>query len=465
LCFILFFLAYREEGIYRLSGSSATIQSLKERFNAEGDVDLHGSGEIFDVHAIAGLLKLYLRELPSPVLTRNYQRDFLALTDIQDREERIVELSRLVSLLPLPNYTLLRVLIAHLITVVQNSDENKMSIRNIGIVFSPTLQISAGVFTLMMAEYDDVFCWDDPVRARIAKEKEQKVMERREREKAQAAAGGGEQRKQQQHQHQHQHQQNSYHDEGPSNSSATHGGWDTKDDDNNNNVAKDPKKARRERAGISIMPSGPNGHGGINASHVLQGASGSNLMALGGNVGVNSNGRNVNHGNPPDSTSKAARRGSFVYLDSKDTVMMDSQMAEAIGNANMAGMGGEGGGGLSRHSSREVMKSPPRSPRLPNMNRNGGEQQHQQQQLSSQASSQLMQQMQRESLQQMYADDGDDVEEVVVEDYDDDGYDNDGSGSRSGYRISEYLGAYGGTENANVVKGPGQYGADEDLFG
>ncbi|KAK7435955.1 Rho GTPase activating protein [Stygiomarasmius scandens] len=37
--------ADQEEGIYRLSGSSAVIKSLKDRFNAEGDVDLLASDE------------------------------------------------------------------------------------------------------------------------------------------------------------------------------------------------------------------------------------------------------------------------------------------------------------------------------------------------------------------------------------------------------------------------------------
>lgn len=43
----------------------------------EGDVNLLGSGEEYDVHAIAGLLKLWLRELPSNVLTEQMKPEFL----------------------------------------------------------------------------------------------------------------------------------------------------------------------------------------------------------------------------------------------------------------------------------------------------------------------------------------------------------------------------------------------------
>lgn len=89
--------ADQEEGIYRLSGSSAVIKSLKDRFNTgtylspryhlpiithliiEGDVDLLASDEYWDPHAIAGLLKSFLRELPASILTRDLHLKFLAV--------------------------------------------------------------------------------------------------------------------------------------------------------------------------------------------------------------------------------------------------------------------------------------------------------------------------------------------------------------------------------------------------
>jgi RalA-binding protein 1 len=149
--------ADQEEGIYRLSGSSAVIKSLKDRFNAEGDVDLLASDEYWDPHAIAGLLKGFLRELPSSILTRELHMRFLAVIDFVDPQERIKELSQLIASLPIANYSLLRALTAHLILIVQNSAVNKMTMRNVGIVFSPTLGIPAGVFSLMLGEFNRVF--------------------------------------------------------------------------------------------------------------------------------------------------------------------------------------------------------------------------------------------------------------------------------------------------------------------
>jgi len=69
----------------------------------------------------------------------------------------VTELSQLVASLPIANYSLLRALNAHLINIVQNNAVNKMNIRNMGIVFSPTLQIPAGIFSLMLSDFKQVF--------------------------------------------------------------------------------------------------------------------------------------------------------------------------------------------------------------------------------------------------------------------------------------------------------------------
>lgn len=69
--------AASEEGIFRLSGSNVLIKALRERFNTEGDVDFLAEDHYYDVHAVASLLKLYLRELPTTVLTRELHLDFL----------------------------------------------------------------------------------------------------------------------------------------------------------------------------------------------------------------------------------------------------------------------------------------------------------------------------------------------------------------------------------------------------
>jgi RalA-binding protein 1 len=45
----------------------------------EGDVNLIASDEYWDPHAIAGLLKSFLRELPASLLTRELHLRFLGI--------------------------------------------------------------------------------------------------------------------------------------------------------------------------------------------------------------------------------------------------------------------------------------------------------------------------------------------------------------------------------------------------
>ena len=92
--------------------------------------------------------------------------------DFVDPQDRIRELSHLISSLPLANYSLLRALTAHLILIVQNASVNKMTMRNVGIVFSPTLGIPAGVFSLMLGEFKRVFNVDGGLEEDAAEEQD-----------------------------------------------------------------------------------------------------------------------------------------------------------------------------------------------------------------------------------------------------------------------------------------------------
>ncbi|KAJ1959664.1 Rho GTPase activating protein, partial [Dipsacomyces acuminosporus] len=153
--------AWLEEGIYRQSGSFSVLDSLRKAFNTNRDYNLLKLSSPPDIHTVASLLKAYLRELPQSVLTPHLHQDFVRVVDLADRRDRIDELGRLVSLLPLANYTLLRALTAHLIRVVQKASLNKMTLRNIGIVFSPSLGIPVGVFSLLMVEFEYIFWVND----------------------------------------------------------------------------------------------------------------------------------------------------------------------------------------------------------------------------------------------------------------------------------------------------------------
>lgn len=125
--------ASSEEGLFRLSGSSVMIKTLRERFNQEGDVRL--VDDYFDVHAVASLLKLYLRELPNSILSRDLHLDFLKINDLkmndpEDHQKKVDICNVLVHRLPRANFSLLDNLCSYLIEVTDKSVVNKMTARN-----------------------------------------------------------------------------------------------------------------------------------------------------------------------------------------------------------------------------------------------------------------------------------------------------------------------------------------------
>lgn len=78
-------------------------------------------------------------------------------TELDDRQKKVVAFNSLVHRLPKPNLALLRALSLFLIEIVNNSDVNKMTVRNVGIVFAPTLNIPAPVFSMFLTDFDSIF--------------------------------------------------------------------------------------------------------------------------------------------------------------------------------------------------------------------------------------------------------------------------------------------------------------------
>lgn len=153
--------AWMEEGIYRMSSSKSALEALRSAFDNNRDYNLLKLSKPPDVHSVACLLKEYCRELPEKVLTQRLAQDFSRVVDMVERRDRVHELGRLVSELPLANYTLLRAIIAHLIRIVRNATVNRMTLRNIGIVVPLSLNLPVGVFNLLMVEFEYIFWVND----------------------------------------------------------------------------------------------------------------------------------------------------------------------------------------------------------------------------------------------------------------------------------------------------------------
>uniref|UniRef100_A0A3Q4H4V7 Rho GTPase-activating protein 29 n=1 Tax=Neolamprologus brichardi TaxID=32507 RepID=A0A3Q4H4V7_NEOBR len=149
------------KGIYRVNGAKSRVEKLCQAF--ENGKDLVELSDL-SPHDISNVLKLYLRQLPEPLIHYRFYNDVIGLAkecqrviveeadnkaqNNQPREKTgpsmqlnrvIFKIRDLFRQLPPANYRTLRYLIAHLHRVSEQAEENKMTASNLGIIFGPTL--------------------------------------------------------------------------------------------------------------------------------------------------------------------------------------------------------------------------------------------------------------------------------------------------------------------------------------
>jgi len=116
------------EGIFRVPRSMTMVESLKDEIDLGREIDFTG---VSDPNVVAGVLKLFLRELPEPLLTFGLYDEFIAAADDFNR------LKTLVSALPVVNQVVIEMLVFFLANVMDHQSKNKMDINAIVIVFGP----------------------------------------------------------------------------------------------------------------------------------------------------------------------------------------------------------------------------------------------------------------------------------------------------------------------------------------
>ncbi|KAM9324813.1 rho GTPase-activating protein 19 [Gastrophryne carolinensis] len=137
----------RTEGLFRIPGNSNRQQILKDCLNNGLDLDVE-SGE-FHPNDVATILKMFLGELPEPLLTHRHYNAHLKIaglmlfddkgnrTGMPDKEQQIEALQLLFLLLPSPNRNLLKLLLDLLYQTAKKQDRNKMSAHNLALMFAP----------------------------------------------------------------------------------------------------------------------------------------------------------------------------------------------------------------------------------------------------------------------------------------------------------------------------------------
>mmetsp|Transcript_417 Transcript_417/g.553 ORF Transcript_417/g.553 Transcript_417/m.553 type:complete len:632 (-) Transcript_417:79-1974(-) len=122
------------EGIFRISGNSNTVRIISSQMEDLTSLDLSGA----EPHDISSAFKSYLRELPNPLVPYSvYPNMIKSVTapTIIDKEQ----LKAALDSMPAENRSILRLILTFLRTVADQQAVNKMTPKNLAIVFGPTL--------------------------------------------------------------------------------------------------------------------------------------------------------------------------------------------------------------------------------------------------------------------------------------------------------------------------------------
>ncbi|XP_037091631.1 rho GTPase-activating protein 4-like, partial [Pollicipes pollicipes] len=126
------------QGIFRVSGSQVEINNFRDSFE-RGEDPLADVTDASDINSVAGVLKLYLRELREPFFPTLYFDQFMEIAQLRSSDEMTVRIREVVSSLPRPVFVVMRYLFAFLNHLSEFSDENMMDPYNLAICFGPTL--------------------------------------------------------------------------------------------------------------------------------------------------------------------------------------------------------------------------------------------------------------------------------------------------------------------------------------
>jgi hypothetical protein len=125
------------EGIYRKTGPNSHLRIILQAL-ADGERPDLLDDEI-DITAVTSCVKLYLRELPDPVITFECYPKLLDAFDPR-RDTCVADVKAVLKAnLPKAHYTTLYKLLGHLSRVQSYSTVNLMPASNLAVVFGPTL--------------------------------------------------------------------------------------------------------------------------------------------------------------------------------------------------------------------------------------------------------------------------------------------------------------------------------------
>ncbi|XP_036003464.1 rho GTPase-activating protein 18 isoform X1 [Fundulus heteroclitus] len=131
------------EGLLRIPGAATRVKSLCQELESSFYDGTFQWNQVKQ-HDAASLLKLFIRELPYPLLTVEYLNAFLAVNKLPTKKQQLQALNLLVLLLPEANRDTLKALVEFFQRVIEQHAKNKMTLNNVSVVMAPNIFMFKG---------------------------------------------------------------------------------------------------------------------------------------------------------------------------------------------------------------------------------------------------------------------------------------------------------------------------------
>ncbi|KAH8236421.1 hypothetical protein KR026_001433 [Drosophila bipectinata] len=142
------------EHIYKVEPIKTRLMHYKRLYNnREHDAAV----DELNLPTACSLLKLFLRELPEPVLTTDLVARFEEVASHPKVTEQEAELQQLLEQLPKCNRTLLAWVLLHFDSVIQQERHNKLNAQSLAMLLSPTLQMSHRLMVALLCHCNNLF--------------------------------------------------------------------------------------------------------------------------------------------------------------------------------------------------------------------------------------------------------------------------------------------------------------------
>lgn len=145
--------ALKSEQIYKVEPVKGRLNIFRRIYNNHESKSL----DEFDIPTACGLLKLFLRELPEPILTTDLTSQFEEASSNSETKEQEYLIRNLLQLLPKYNRTLLAWIFLHFECVIQQSKANKINAQSLAMLLSPVLQMSHRLMMCLLFHSSNLF--------------------------------------------------------------------------------------------------------------------------------------------------------------------------------------------------------------------------------------------------------------------------------------------------------------------